>query len=135
MPHSFITLGPALLVAAAACLFYLGLIAMVARARGRHGVPAPMTTGHPAFERALRAQLNMHEQLTPFLICLILFAVTLQPIAAAVLGGIWLFGRGVYTFGYLTESPIRLQGFAISMLTLAILAGGAAVGAVKLILA
>lgn len=133
MSAAIITMGPALLVAGCACLFYVALIFYVARMRAICGVPAPAMVGHPDFERVLRAQLNMHEQLTPFLACLMAFAVTMQPIAAAVLGGIWLFGRVVFTLGYLKNSPVRVQGFAISMLSLVVLAGGAIIGAIRLI--
>jgi hypothetical protein len=46
-------------------LFATGLV--VAGARGRHGVKAPATTGHPDFERAFRVQMNTLEHTVVFL--------------------------------------------------------------------
>ena len=46
-------------------LFATGLV--VAGARGRYGLKAPATTGHPGFERAFRVQMNTLEHTVVFL--------------------------------------------------------------------
>ena len=46
-------------------LFVFGVL--VGRARGRYGVAAPATSGHPVFERYYRVQMNTVESLIVFL--------------------------------------------------------------------
>src|SRR5215831_9978548 len=45
--------------------FYMGT--RVAAARGKHGIKAPATTGHPEMDRAVRVHMNTLEQLVVFL--------------------------------------------------------------------
>jgi hypothetical protein len=45
--------------------FVFGLA--VGRARGRYGIPAPATAGHPDFERYYRIHMNPLEQLAVLL--------------------------------------------------------------------
>src|SRR5882757_3533889 len=45
-------------------LFVFGV--MVGRARGKYGVAAPATAGHPIFERYYRVQMNTVESLLVF---------------------------------------------------------------------
>jgi len=60
-------LGLPTLVTILALITYQATALNVGRARARHGVPAPATTGPEPFERALRVQLNILEQLVFFL--------------------------------------------------------------------
>jgi hypothetical protein len=51
------------IVTCLALLLYGVLGARVGSARVKYNIPAPATTGHPAFERAFRIQANTGEQL------------------------------------------------------------------------
>lgn len=97
--------------------------------RGRHGVPAPSMTGDPAFERAFRAQANTLEQLIVFLPSLWIFARFVSAPVAAILGFVFLIGRGLYGRGYILDPPKRGPGFLIGMVCQAILLLGGIVGA------
>ena len=119
------------LVSLLALILTFVLALNVARTRARHGVPAPSMSGHPAFERATRIHANTAEQLAAFLAALWLYAIYLQPLAAAILGFVWIVGRIVYAFGYAADPPKRIAGFVISMIALGILIGGALVGVIR----
>lgn len=110
--------------------FYFG--ALVGRARGKYGVKAPATSGHPQFERAYRVQMNTLEQLVAFLPALFLAGLYWPQWAIAGIGAVFLVGRFLYQFAYLRDPSTRGLGFALSMIpTLALLAA-AAVGALGL---
>ncbi len=66
--------GAAALIAALALVEYVVFLLQAGQARGRYGVPAPATTGHPVFERYLRVQQNTIEQLVIFLPALFICA-------------------------------------------------------------
>lgn len=91
--------------------FYTGL--MVGQARGKYNVPAPATTGDPAFERTLRAQLNTAEWMPLFLPALWLFAIYVDPVIAGALGVVWILGRMMYVSGYIREAGQRSAGFLV----------------------
>ena len=57
----------AVIVGLLALLEYWIFLIMTGQARGRFGVAAPATTGHPVFERYFRVQMNTIEQLVLFL--------------------------------------------------------------------
>jgi glutathione S-transferase len=118
----------------AALILYIGTAVMVARARGRHGIKPPATTGHPEFERALRVQSNTLEQLVPFLAALWLTAVFWAPLPAAILGIVWLFARVVYAAGYYRAAEKRMAGFVLGILALVLLFIGAGYGLVRMAL-
>ena len=107
---ALITLLNVLLLAL--CLYFVG------RARGRHGVQAPATTGHPDFERAFRAHMNTVEQTVMFLPSLWVASVYGDERAAMWLGYIWLAARLWFLFGYLAEAGKRSWGFTISSLAM-----------------
>src|SRR5690349_355328 len=119
------------LVSLAALILNIVLALNVARSRASHEVRAPATAGHPMFERAYRIHANTAEQLAAFLAALWLCAIYLQPLAAAVLGLVWIVGRIVYAFGYAADPPKRVFGFVISVAALVILIGGALVGVIR----
>lgn len=103
--------------------------------RVRHGVAAPATSGHPAFDRAFRVQQNTLEQLVVFLPALWLFAWFVDARWAAGIGVVFLLGRFVYRMAYLKDPGKRTAGFAIGMLAVLTLGVGALVGAVLQLLA
>lgn len=87
------------------------LAGMVAIARSRYKVPAPATTGHPDFERYFRVQQNTLEQLVVVIPCLWIFAATLSPLWAALLGFGFVLFRAQYAWGYYRSAAARHYGF------------------------
>jgi glutathione S-transferase len=109
---------------------------LVGRARGRHGIQAPATTGHPDFERAFRAHMNTLEQVSLFLPALWLAAIYggNEPLVGW-LGYAWLVGRVWYVIGYVGAAGRRGPGFLIGMLAYAFLLVMALKGIVPALLA
>jgi len=95
-------------------LFASGLV--VARARGRHGIKAPATTGHPDFERAFRVQMNTLEHTVVFLPTLWLAATWGNPTWAGILGLVWIAARVWYIPAYLRDASARHSPFMLSMI-------------------
>lgn len=116
------------LVTVLAALFAMWTSINVGRMRGKHGIKAPATSGHPEFERAYRVQMNTVENLPVFLPILWLTAFYWYDILAAALGAVWVAGRVLYLIGYM-EAPEKrgtgfmIQGIATIALALAALAG------------
>jgi glutathione S-transferase len=123
-----------LIVMVLALLQYYGFGIAVGRARVRHGVAAPATTGHPEFERCFRVQMNTLEQLVAFLPAIWLFAQFLDPLWAAALGVVYLTGRQIYFMSYVKEPKSRSLGYGLTVLPIFIMLGGVLYYAVKLLL-
>ncbi len=100
----------------------------VGAARGKYGVKAPATTGHPDFERYYRIQMNTLEQLMVFVPSLWVFATYVSTSWAAGLGAVFVIGRLVYFVGYAKAADKRGIGFLISALPLLALMIGGLVG-------
>ena len=112
------------LVTVLALMVYVWQLMRVGSARGRLGIEAPATTGHPEFERHFRVQANTLENLIVFLPSLWLFAVYIDDRFAAALGLVWIVGRVLYTLGYSREAKARGLGFMIQgVATVALLLG------------
>jgi glutathione S-transferase len=103
----------------------------VGKARGRFGVKAPAITGNETFERYFRVQQNTLEQLIVFLPGLYLFSHYWNPLAAAVLGAIYLVGREIYAVTYVKEPSRRHIGYGLTFLPSVILVLGGLAGAVR----
>lgn len=108
--------------------FYTGLL--VGQARGKYNVPAPATTGDPAFERTLRAQLNTAEWMPLFLPTMWLFALYVDPVIAGALGVVWVLGRMMYVSGYIREAGQRSMGFLVQFAAWVVLFLGTLIGLV-----
>jgi uncharacterized membrane protein YecN with MAPEG domain len=108
-------------------LFVFGV--MVGWARGKYGVPAPATAGHPIFERYYRVQMNTVESLLVFLPGLWLAAKYWSPRYAAILGVVYIVGRTIYYFSYIGDPKKRSAGFSLSMGPAILLVVAALVGA------
>jgi uncharacterized membrane protein YecN with MAPEG domain len=119
-------------ISLAALLLYIATGFRAARMRGRYGIAAPAMTGHPEFERAVRVQANTLESLVPFLVALWLCAVFWEPLPAALLGVVWLFGRGLYALGYYSTPERRHFGFIVGMFGLMLLMLGAGYGLIRM---
>jgi uncharacterized MAPEG superfamily protein len=94
----------------AGCMFAVG------RARVKYAIKAPATSGHPAFERAYRVQMNTLEGAVMFLPTL--WLATLYGFGgwAGVAGLAWVAGRIWYALAYVRDPARREAGFAIGML-------------------
>jgi glutathione S-transferase len=90
---------------------YALLGSMVAVARSRYKMAAPAVTGNPDFERYFRVQQNTLEQLILVIPALWIFAATLSPLWAAVLGFGFVVFRAQYAWGYYKSAKGRHYGF------------------------
>jgi uncharacterized MAPEG superfamily protein len=106
---------PALVTLLAILLLFATAFA-VGRARGRYQIKAPATSGHPAFERAFRVQMNTLEAVVLFLPTLWLAAHYGFAGWAGIAGLVWWVGRVWYALAYLQEAARRGGGFALGML-------------------
>jgi glutathione S-transferase len=116
------------LVTILALVLFLVVTINVGRARIKYGVKAPAVSGNIDFERVLRVQQNTLEQLILFLPALWIFATFVSPIAAAILGTIWIAGRILYAWGYYQAAEKRGSGFAVSTVSTMVLLVGSLVG-------
>ncbi|HEV7121906.1 MAG TPA: MAPEG family protein [Rhodanobacter sp.] len=105
--------------------------AIVARARGRYAVKAPAVTGHPAFERAFRVQMNTLEQTVLFLPTLWLAAHYGFSGWAGIAGLVWLIGRVWYAVAYLKDPARRGSGFTLGVIAWVALLAMAGIGVVR----
>ena len=97
-------------------LLMFGTTLIVGRARGKYQIKAPATSGHPAFERAYRVQMNTLEQSVLFLPTLWLAATHGFSGWAGIAGLVWLVGRVWYAVAYLKDPAKRGPGFGLGML-------------------
>ena len=123
-----------LIVMVLALLQFYGFGIAVGRARARHGIAAPATTGNPQFERVFRVQMNTLEQLVVFLPAIWLFAQFLSPLWAAALGAVYLVGRQIYFATYVKEPKSRALGYLLTVLPIFIMLGGVLYAAAMMLL-
>ncbi|HXE77495.1 MAG TPA: MAPEG family protein [Rhodanobacter sp.] len=104
------------------------------RARYKYGVKAPATSGHPAFERAYRVQMNTIEGSVMFLPVLWLAASYGFGGWAGIAGLVWVAGRTWYALAYWADAARRGPGFSVAMLAFLVLLVMAAIGVVRALL-
>lgn len=109
-------------------LLVFGTLLLVGRARGKYAIKAPAISGHPAFERAYRVQMNTLENTVLFLPTLWLAANFGFSGWAGVAGLVWWVGRVWYAVGYMQDAGKRGGGFALGMLAWAALLVMAIIG-------
>lgn len=97
-------------------LLLFGTLFAVGRARGKYAIKAPAISGHPAFERAYRVQMNTLENTVMFLPTLWLAAHYGFSGWAGVAGLVWILGRIWYALAYLQDAGKRGPGFVLGML-------------------
>jgi uncharacterized membrane protein YecN with MAPEG domain len=112
-----------------ALLEYWAFLVMTGQARGRFGVAAPATAGHPIFERYFRVQMNTLEQLVLFLPGLAVFSWTVSERWAAAMGVVFIVGRALYARGYIQDPAKRGPGFLLTLIANGVLVIGGLVGA------
>ena len=88
--------------------FVFGIL--VGRARRRHEIKAPATSGHELFERAFRVHVNTMEQLVGFLPALLMASVYWPNAVVAGIGAVYLVGRLLYRKLYLADPARRRPG-------------------------
>lgn len=106
-------------------LTYFWMALTVARTHARTGILAPTMTGDPVLERTCRAHTNMPEWIPIFLPSMWLFAIYWSSLVAAGLGLVWIIGRVIYFYGYISEPKKRYPGFFIQSSAAFILLFGA----------
>jgi uncharacterized MAPEG superfamily protein len=97
-------------------------------ARGKYGVDAPKTTGNEIWERLYRVQQNTMEQLVLFIPAMLAFNVYLSARWALIPGVVFLAGRQLYSWEYISRPTSRTPGMALTLLANAVLLVGALVG-------
>ncbi len=121
------------LVAVVVCLALLELAVFAfisGNARGKYGVPAPATSGHPTFERHFRVHQNSVEQMVMFLPGIFLFALFVNAPIGALIGLIYVIARIWYAWAYVQDPAKRTPGFLVSMLSTQVLVLGGLIGAI-----
>lgn len=113
-----------------ALLIYFGLGAVVGAARGKFGVPAPQSSGHPEFDKRNRVHMNTLEQLVMFIPAAMFAAPVLGDPTTATIALIWSVGRLIYARSYYADPAKRSLGFLLTFLPTMILIIAAAYGAV-----
>lgn len=109
---------------------YLWFTVRVGAGRPKHGIDAPRTSGDENWERMFRVQQNTLEQLAVFLPAIVLFGVYLSARWALLPGLLFLVGRQLYSYEYITNPASRVPGMALTLLANAALLIGAGVGVV-----
>ena len=107
---------------------YIVMAALVGRARGKYGVKAPATTGHPDFERVNRVHINTLESLIVFVPGVWIFATYVSELWAAVLGALFVVGRALYAVGYISAAEKRGPGAGITGIVNMVLIVGGLIG-------
>lgn len=114
--------------------FYFYCAFRVGNLRAKHGIKAPLTSGHPEFDRAYRVQLNTLEQMG--LVLPFLWVAAFYPIGwawlAPVIALVWVLSRIVYRVGYMADPDKRLAGAMLSGVCSLALFTIAAVGVVRI---
>lgn len=114
-----------------AVILYIGTAMYCGVMRGRHKVMAPSMDGPPAFQRALRIQMNTLETLVPFIPTCLLFGLVIDPVWAAGLGLVWVIGRMIYAVSYSKDPAKRGLGFIIAFSVQLALIVGVVVGSIQ----
>lgn len=118
------------LALAGALLVYFWLSLNVGRARTTWNVPAPLSAGHPEFDKRHRVHMNTVEQLAWFVPALLMGGPVLGDLAAAGLVATWALGRIIYALAYYKDPASRGPGFGLTFLPTVVLLGAGIWGAV-----
>jgi glutathione S-transferase len=95
--------------------FYMGF--RVGAMRGKHNIKAPLMTGHPEMDRAVRVHMNTLEHIVVFIPLLWLATAYFHMFGwlPAAAGAVWIVGRLMYMQGYMADPDKRSTGFLISL--------------------
>jgi glutathione S-transferase len=117
-----------------AILQYIALGMWVGVARGRFGIHAPATSGHPTFERLFRAHANTLEMLIAFIPGIWLYGWWVSQTWATALGLVFLAARVLYVIQYVRDPRTREIGAGLSFLVVIILIVGDLYAVARLVL-
>jgi len=117
------------IVIVCALIQYTAFGIAVGKARSEFGVAAPAITGHPEFERTMRAHQNTLENLVVFVPAISIFGAYVSAPIGALVGVVWIIGRFVYFRGYVADALKCAFGVLITVLCNAVLAIGGGIGA------
>lgn len=96
--------------------------------REKYGIKAPKTTGDETWERIHRVHQNTMEQLVVFIPAMLAFSFYVSARWALVPGIVFLVGRQLYSYEYVSKPPSRVPGMALTLIANAVLLVGAFVG-------
>jgi len=119
------------LIVLLALLQYLVFTGRVGLARGKYKVEAPACDGDENFNRLFRVQQNTLEQLIIFIPACYVFAYYLSELWVLAPGFVFIFGRFIYSMGYVKGPKSRTPGMALTLLAHVVLVLGALFGLVK----
>ena len=86
-------------------------------------VNAPKTVGNETWERYFRVHANTVEQMVMFMPALWLAAIYSSDKLAAGIGTVWLVGRLIYSYNYISNPKSRAPGMLMTFGATAILGG------------
>jgi hypothetical protein len=118
------------LVILAALAQYIYFTVRVASGRAKYGVEAPRTAGNETWERLFRVQQNTLEQLIIFIPTLVLFSMYVSARWVLLPGLVFLIGRQLYAYEYVSNPGSRALGMTLSLLANVALLVGALVSLV-----
>jgi len=113
---------------------YMYFAVAVGRARGRHGVNAPHTSGDEQFERFHRAHQNTLEQLVVFVPAMFAAGYYAGELIAVAAGVVFLVARAHYFRTYIVDPEKRGPGMVATMLANVTLIIAGIVGAMRQVL-
>lgn len=118
----------AILIILFALVQYTWFSMRVGMARGKYGVKAPKTSGDETWERIYRVQQNTLEQLVVFVPAMIAFSMYVSNRWVVLPGLLFLVGRQLYSYEYVSNPDSRTPGMALTMLANVVLLIGALIG-------
>ena len=91
--------------------------------RPKFKIDAPKTVGNETWERYFRVHANTVEQMVMFMPALWLAAFYSSDELAAGIGAIWLVGRLIYSYNYISKPKTRAPGMLMTFGATAALGG------------
>jgi glutathione S-transferase len=107
--------GYVMLVASATIFLNIFQMIRIGILRSRYGIQHPdaWSETYKDFNCAQRVHQNTLEGIPFFLVTLLMAGISL-PVYAAAFGGVWIFGRVIYSIGYWMAPKFRVPGFLLS---------------------
>ena len=97
-------------------------------ARPKYKVNAPKTTGDESWERLFRVQQNTMEQLVVFIPSMLAFSFYVSGLWGLLPGLLFLAGRQLYSYEYISNPGSRVPGMAMTLLANGVLLVGSLIG-------
>ena len=120
----------AVLIVLLALAQYVYFTLRVGAGRVKYGVDAPKTEGNETWERMFRVQQNTLEQLVIFIPSTFFFTAYVSAGWVLLPGLVFIAGRQLYSYEYVSKPGSRGPGMAITLLANAVLMAGSLVAVV-----